>query len=228
MFGNVFSRFELSSLLLEKTPRCGSNSQTSVASPVDWVSQRRLSIPSSATITLRWVHRYVLRSLSNGVELRTDAAFNPVQAVSGPPQVIYAHLKYLWATGAREETLAWLREFTGKLSADLGIHPDGEAVATSEVVSPGRKAEYTRLLARCHYKLGEWQSAMQEDWGSVSLSRCFLSLSKLTRSFPLGCHSRHSSFISSCDESRSYLVQSVACVGSRQFRGRFAFCKGSR
>lgn len=75
MFGNGFSRFELSSLLLEKTPRCGSNSQTSVASPVDWVSQRRLSIPSSATITLRWVHRYVLRSLSNGVESRTYLRF---------------------------------------------------------------------------------------------------------------------------------------------------------
>ncbi|CEQ40386.1 SPOSA6832_01995, partial [Sporobolomyces salmonicolor] len=86
--------------------------------------------------------------------------------MSGPPQVIYAHLKYQWATGAREETLAFLREFTGKLSADLGIHPDGEQAANSDVINSGRKAEYTRLLARCHYKLGEWQSAMQEDWGS--------------------------------------------------------------
>ncbi|GAA5848144.1 hypothetical protein JCM3766R1_000463 [Sporobolomyces carnicolor] len=98
--------------------------------------------------------------------LGDDHAPMGAPAVSGPPQVIYAHLKYLWATGAREETLAWLREFTGKLSADLGIHPDGETVQGSDVVSPGRKAEYTRLLARCHYKLGEWQSAMQEDWGS--------------------------------------------------------------
>ncbi|GJN89148.1 hypothetical protein Rhopal_002122-T1 [Rhodotorula paludigena] len=87
-------------------------------------------------------------------------------AMSGPPQVIYAHLKYQWATGAREETLAFLRDFTAKLSADLGIHPDGEQTANAEVVNSGRKAEYTRLLARCHYKLGEWQSAMQEDWGS--------------------------------------------------------------
>ena len=88
-------------------------------------------------------------------------------AMSGPPQVIYAHLKYQWASGAREETLAFLRDFTAKLSADLGIHPDGEQTANAEVVNSGRKAEYTRLLARCHYKLGEWQSAMQEDWGSV-------------------------------------------------------------
>lgn len=90
-------------------------------------------------------------------------------AMSGPPQVIYAHLKYQWATGAREETLAFLRDFTAKLSADLGIHPEGEQAANAEVVNSGRKAEYTRLLARCHYKLGEWQGAMQEDWGSVSL-----------------------------------------------------------
>ncbi|GAA5903699.1 hypothetical protein JCM6882_003390 [Rhodosporidiobolus microsporus] len=87
-------------------------------------------------------------------------------AMSGPPQVIYAHLKYQWATGAREETLAFLRDFTARLSADLGIHPDGEHAANADVVNSGRKAEYTRLLARCHYKLGEWQSAMQEDWGS--------------------------------------------------------------
>ncbi|BGP15830.1 hypothetical protein JCM10213_005686 [Rhodosporidiobolus nylandii] len=87
-------------------------------------------------------------------------------AMSGPPQVIYAHLKYQWATGAREETLAFLRDFTARLSADLGIHPDGEQAANADVVNSGRKAEYTRLLARCHYKLGEWQSAMQEDWGS--------------------------------------------------------------
>ncbi|BGP55274.1 hypothetical protein JCM8202_000651 [Rhodotorula sphaerocarpa] len=87
-------------------------------------------------------------------------------AMSGPPQVIYAHLKYQWATGAREETLAFLRDFTAKLSADLGIHPEGEMAANAEVVNSGRKAEYTRLLARCHYKLGEWQGAMQEDWGS--------------------------------------------------------------
>lgn len=29
--------------------------------------------------------------------------------MQGPPHVIYAHLKYMWATGAREETL-WVAE----------------------------------------------------------------------------------------------------------------------
>lgn len=91
--------------------------------------------------------------------------------MSGPPQVIYSHLKYLWATGAREVTLTFLREFTGKLSGDLGLHPDGDQIASAELAVSGKLPEYTRLLARCYYKLGEWQSALQDDWGSVSRFR---------------------------------------------------------
>ncbi|GAA5970883.1 hypothetical protein JCM11641_004492 [Rhodosporidiobolus odoratus] len=90
-------------------------------------------------------------------------------SVSGPPQVIYANLKYHWAKGNREEVLAVLREFTGRLAADLGIHPDGESSANPDLLNSGKKADFTRLLARCHYKLGEWQSAMQEDWGSDNI-----------------------------------------------------------
>ncbi|KAM0787611.1 hypothetical protein ACM66B_003678 [Microbotryomycetes sp. NB124-2] len=90
--------------------------------------------------------------------------------MSGPPQVIYAHLKYMWATGAREETLTFLREFTNKLSGDLGMHPDGNHAASAELSQTGKVAEFTKLLARCYYKLGEWQSAMQEDWGSDAIT----------------------------------------------------------
>lgn len=86
--------------------------------------------------------------------------------MSGPPQVIYAHLKYLWATGAREETLAFLKEFTGKLSGDLGLHPNGNSTTSLELTSTGKLSEYTKLLARCYYKLGEWQSILNENWGS--------------------------------------------------------------
>lgn len=100
--------------------------------------------------------------------LGDDHANLGAPAMSGPPQVIYAHLKYLWATGAREETLTFLREFTGKLSGDLGLHADGDQTASTELAMSGNLPEYTRLLARCYYKLGEWQSALQDDWGSVS------------------------------------------------------------
>lgn len=89
--------------------------------------------------------------------------------MQGPPHVIYAHLKYMWATGARDETLAYLRDFTGRLTQDLGLNPDSEEPnAASELAATGQLLEYTKLLARCYYKLGEWQSALQPDWGSVS------------------------------------------------------------
>ncbi|KAK4703758.1 serine/threonine-protein kinase mTOR, partial [Phenoliferia sp. Uapishka_3] len=92
-------------------------------------------------------------------------------AMSGPPQVIYAHLKYMWAAGAREETLTFLREFTAKLANDLGLHieNDEQHSASRELAENGRLPEYTRLLARCYYKLGEWQMALQDNYGSDAI-----------------------------------------------------------
>ncbi|KAI5480415.1 FKBP12-rapamycin complex-associated protein [Pseudohyphozyma bogoriensis] len=86
--------------------------------------------------------------------------------MSGPPVVIYSHLKYMWAAGAKEETLTFLREFTAKLASDLGMHAGSDHAASSELAQSGRLPEFTRLLARCYYKLGEWQMALQDNWGS--------------------------------------------------------------
>lgn len=95
-----------------------------------------------------------------------------LQAMSGPPQVIYAHLKYMWTTGAREETLSFLREFTAKLANDLGLHIESDETHTTsrELAESGKLPEFTRLLARCYYKLGEWQMALQDNYGSVRTS----------------------------------------------------------
>lgn len=101
--------------------------------------------------------------------LGDDAA---AAGMSGPPPVIYAHLKYLWATGARDETLAFLRVFTGRLSSDLGLptsdsNQGQRSHPSQELQMSGKVAEYTKLLARCYYKLGEWQmTTIEEDWGS--------------------------------------------------------------
>lgn len=89
--------------------------------------------------------------------------------MTGPPQVIYAHLKYMWATGAKDETLAFLREFTAKLASDLGMNGPEPPTPSAELTQSGRLPEFTRLLARCYFKLGEWQMAMQDNWGSVSV-----------------------------------------------------------
>lgn len=89
-----------------------------------------------------------------------------------PPQVIYAHLKFMWANGARVESLDYLRDFTLNLAEDLGLHAvdeHGNPLAQDWRSSP-RLEEFARLLARCYFKQGEWQSALTEDW--VSDDRC--------------------------------------------------------
>ena len=49
--------------------------------------------------------------------------------------VIYAHLKCNWAKGEREDTLAYLREFSGKLARDIqsGTTPRSEPVGNSKL-----------------------------------------------------------------------------------------------
>ena len=38
-----------------------------------------------------------------------------------PPAVIYSHLKFMWAYGAKGESLSYLRDFTANLAEDLGM-----------------------------------------------------------------------------------------------------------
>ena len=105
-----------------------------------------------------------------------------ISSISGesrtPPQVVYAHLKYMWSTGRQQEALAHLKEFTAKLShapsgrvamvngtnGVNGLHAGPNGVASTP---PPIKDfdEYTKLLARCYLKQGEWQIAIQKgDW----------------------------------------------------------------
>ena len=35
--------------------------------------------------------------------------------------MIYSHLKFMWACGARAESLSYLRDFTANLAEDLGM-----------------------------------------------------------------------------------------------------------
>ncbi|KAK9453987.1 armadillo-type protein [Dipodascopsis uninucleata] len=134
-----------------------------------------------------------------------------------PPQVVYAQLKYMWATGIQTEALDHLCEFTSKMSQDLGLNTTelmntnselsitsslmnltlgsrlqngtangnsssmmpspavsvSSAAATIAAASGGvagtsivkkRAEEYTRLLARCFLKQGEWQIALHSNW----------------------------------------------------------------
>ena len=72
----------------------------------------------------------------------------------------------MWACGARVESLSYLRDFTSNLAEDLGmanVDERGNLITPDTHASP-RLAEFARLLARCYFKLGEWQVAMNEEW----------------------------------------------------------------
>jgi FKBP12-rapamycin complex-associated protein len=86
--------------------------------------------------------------------------------MKAPPNVVYAQLKFMWASGAREDSLNFLRQFSGSIARDLqletGEHPQRAAVSKYKL------DELSRLLARCYFKQGEWQVELKDDWGSVS------------------------------------------------------------
>lgn len=97
-----------------------------------------------------------------------SAAMDPRSPMGpkAPPSVIYAHLKFMWASGAKLESLNYLRDFTVNLAEDLGLHgvdERGNPIQPDWQTSP-RLADYGRLLARCFFKQGEWQAALNEDW----------------------------------------------------------------
>ncbi|KAK9241824.1 armadillo-type protein [Lipomyces tetrasporus] len=123
-----------------------------------------------------------------------------------PPQVVYAQLKYMWATGNQKEALNHLCDFTSKMSQDLGLNTNdlmteplpselvvstsltnipmvngsgsvngssalvngngNVSAATASAATRTRNQEYTKLLARCFLKQGEWQIALHDSWRS--------------------------------------------------------------
>jgi serine/threonine-protein kinase mTOR len=86
--------------------------------------------------------------------------------MKAPPNVVYAQLKFMWASGAREDSLNFLRQFSGSLARDLQSEPSEHSQRAA--VSKHKLDELSRLLARCYFKQGEWQVELKDDWGSVS------------------------------------------------------------
>ncbi|CAG8465028.1 34810_t:CDS:10, partial [Racocetra persica] len=78
------------------------------------------------------------------------------------PQVVYAYLKWMWASGVREEALGFLKDFTARMSNDLRV---------------GNK----ELLARCYLKKGEWQKVLQDDWETETIPDILQSYSLATQ-----------------------------------------------
>jgi serine/threonine-protein kinase mTOR len=96
--------------------------------------------------------------------VQLQAQYRDLQPASkAPPHVVYAHLKYIWASGAQEDSLRFLMKFTASLSRDL--HPESGEVNTYS----GRQKfqDLSKLLARCWFKQGQWQVEMHDDWSQV-------------------------------------------------------------
>ncbi|AAS53791.2 AFR420Wp [Eremothecium gossypii ATCC 10895] len=84
-----------------------------------------------------------------------------------PPPVVYAQLKYMWATGSRKDALRHLISFTSRMAHDLGLDPSNmiaQNVPHNSVVPACHIEEYTKLLARCFLKQGEWRVMLQPKW----------------------------------------------------------------
>jgi FKBP12-rapamycin complex-associated protein len=85
--------------------------------------------------------------------------------MKAPPNVVYAQLKFMWANGARDESLKFLRKFSASLSGDL------QAETTEHAQRPGvskqKLDELSCLLARCYFKQGQWQVNLKDSWDEV-------------------------------------------------------------
>lgn len=72
----------------------------------------------------------------------------------------------MWAKGAKEESLGFLRRFASSLFQDIQV--SSAQMSTVAEASEERPIELSTLLARCYCKIGDWQMQLGEDWGDVS------------------------------------------------------------
>lgn len=71
----------------------------------------------------------------------------------------------MWANGAKESSLTYLRQFSSNLSRDLQAPDDTH---THPWIARERKNQLSKLLARCFFKQGQWQIQAQSSEGWVA------------------------------------------------------------
>ncbi|OSX64010.1 hypothetical protein POSPLADRAFT_1065405 [Postia placenta MAD-698-R-SB12] len=98
-------------------------------------------------------------------EKTINSLLTPDRHTKATSIVVYAHLKYTWAAGNRQESLTHLRQLASNLQRTLQAET---SVHQSDLARPKanqKLEEISRLLARCYFKQGQWQVALHEDWG---------------------------------------------------------------
>lgn len=83
------------------------------------------------------------------------------------PALVYAQLKLLWASGAREKAFATMCLFTYDLSGALCLGADALVSPELPGVLPCEENLYyelRKILCKCFLKQGVWQMALQPEW----------------------------------------------------------------
>lgn len=137
------------------TRPCGSNSPTSVE------SLNACYLPKRQSIRCYLKKGYAFPATQSNC---TDWLLC-TQHQKAPPNVVYAQLKYMWASGSKEDSLNFLRTFATNLSRDLEAETTQRGQRSS--VSKQKLDELARLLARCYFKQGEWQMEISDSWTTV-------------------------------------------------------------
>ena len=75
--------------------------------------------------------------------------------------MVYACLKYLWASGSTEQSFLKMQEFTLGLTSRLQISSVTNLALQIESIQDPEKIHLLKVLARCYLKLGEWQIALR-------------------------------------------------------------------
>ena len=141
------------------TRLCGSNSPTSVESLNVCYLPKRQSI-----------HCYLKKGCAfPATQSKCTDWILYTQHQKAPPNVVYAQLKYMWASGSKEDSLNFLRSFATNLSRDLEAETTQRGQRSS--VSKQKLDELARLLARCYFKQGEWQMELSDSWTTVRGAR---------------------------------------------------------
>lgn len=104
----------------------------------------------------------------------------PTVLRQGPPSVVYAYLKHVWASGSKPQAFRMMREFTGTLTRSLE-HSVRAAGFIDESKMQSDAETNKKLLARCHLMLGDWQNSLDESWKEETITDILHNYAAATR-----------------------------------------------
>lgn len=90
----------------------------------------------------------------------------PDAPIRASPAVVFTHLRLLWDTGDKEDSLRYLINVCTSLARDIGLDDPGRVITGNlEEVE-----EVRSLLSRAYLKQGEWRQELQPEWTSTSIN----------------------------------------------------------